>query len=35
MFVFISKQFPENYAFLIQRILDLFTGKVRKFLKHF
>ena len=33
MFVFIEKQYPENFAFLILRILELFAGEVRKFLK--
>ena len=27
MFVFIDKQYPENFAFLIQRILELFSRK--------
>ena len=33
MFVFISKQYPENFAFLILRILELFTREIGKFLK--
>ena len=33
MFVFISKQFPENFAFLIVRFLELFDREVCKFLK--
>ena len=33
MFVFIQKQYPENFAFLILRILKLFTREVCKFLK--
>ena len=33
MFVFIQKQYPENFAFLIQRILELFAREVCKFLK--
>ena len=33
MFVFIQKQYPENFAFLILRILELFTRKVYEFLK--
>ena len=33
MFVFISKQYPENLAFLILRILALFSREVRAFLK--
>ena len=33
MFVFMEKQYPENFAFLIQRILELFTCMFRKFLK--
>ena len=28
MFVFIEKWYPENLAFLILKILELFTGKV-------
>ena len=32
MFVFISKQYPENFALLILRILQLFTLEVCKFL---
>ena len=33
MFVFIQKQYPENFAFLILIILELFTRKACKFLK--
>ena len=33
MFVFISKQYPENFAFVIIRILELFSREVSKFLK--
>ena len=33
MFVFVQKQYPENLAFLILRILELFTREVFKFLK--
>ena len=33
MVVFIFKQYPENFAFLILRILELFTREVCKFLK--
>ena len=33
MFVFILKQNPENFAFLILRILELFAREVCKFLK--
>ena len=33
MFVFIQKQYPKNFAFLILRILELFTREVGKFLK--
>ena len=33
MFVLIWKQYPENFAFLALRILDLFAGEVCKFLK--
>ena len=33
VFVFIEKQYPENFAFLILRILELFTGKACEFLK--
>ena len=33
MFVFTWKQYSENFAFLILRILDLFTREVCKFLK--
>ena len=33
MFVFILKPYPENFAFLILRILELFIREVCKFLK--
>ena len=33
MFVFTYKQYPENFAILIQRILELFAREVPKFLK--
>ena len=33
MFVFISKQYPKNFAFLILRILELFAYEICKFLK--
>ena len=33
MFVFIQKQYPENFAFLILRILELFTREACKYLK--
>ena len=33
MFVFIEEQYPENFAFLILRILELFAREVCKFLK--
>ena len=33
MFLFISKQYPENFAFLILRIVELFPREVCKFLK--
>ena len=33
MFVFIKKQYPENFTFLILRILELFAREVCKFLK--
>ena len=34
MFVFISKQYPDNFAYnFLIRILDLFARKVCKFLK--
>ena len=29
----IWKEYPENFAFLIHKILELFTREVRKFLK--
>ena len=33
MFMFILKEHPENFAFLILRTLELFSRKVCKFLK--
>ena len=33
MFVFLQKQYSENSAFLILRILELFAREVCKFLK--
>ena len=33
MFVFKQKQYPENFAFVILRILELFTREVCSFLK--
>ena len=33
MFVFIQKQYLENFTFLILRILELFTREICKFLK--
>ena len=33
MFVFMLKQYPESFAFLILRILELIPRKIRKFLK--
>ena len=33
MFVLLQKQYPENFAFLILRFLELFVRKVGKFLK--
>ena len=33
MFVFIQKQYPEKFATLILRILELFAGEAGKFLK--
>ena len=33
MFVFLWKQYPENFALLILRILELFAREVWKFLK--
>ena len=33
VFVFIQKQYPENFAFLILTILELFARDVWKFLK--
>ena len=33
MFVYIKKQYPENFAFLILRILTLFARKACKFPK--
>ena len=33
MFLFIKKQYTENFAFLILRILELFDREVCKFFK--
>ena len=33
MFVFIQKQYRENFAFLILKILELFAREVCKFIK--
>ena len=33
MFVFVKKQYSENFAFLILRILGLFGREICKFLK--
>ena len=33
MFEFIERKFPENFAFLTLRTLELFAGEVYKFLK--
>ena len=33
MFVFLQKQYPENFTFLILRILELFGHEVCKFPK--
>ena len=33
MFVFIQKQYPENFAFLFSRTLKSFAREVYKFLK--
>ena len=33
MFLFILKEHPENFTFLILRTLELFSGKVCKFFK--
>ena len=33
MFVFISNQYPENFPFLILRIVELFAREVCKFFK--
>ena len=33
MFVFIQKQYPENFSFLILSIIELFTSEICKFLK--
>ena len=33
MFVFIQKQYPENFAFLVLRIFELFYREVCKFVK--
>ena len=31
MFVFVQKQYPENFAFLILRILELFASEVKTY----
>ena len=33
MFVFVKIQYPQSFAFLIPRTLELFAREVRKFLK--
>ena len=33
MFEFIQKQYPENFAYLIRTILELFASEVCKFLR--
>ena len=33
MLVFVQKQYPENFALLIVRIVELFAREVCKFLK--
>ena len=33
MFVFIKKQYPENFAILVLRIVELFAREACKFLK--
>ena len=33
MFVSKKKQHPENFKFLVLRIIEIFSGEVRKFLK--
>ena len=35
MFLLISKQYPENFAFLILRILELFAREICKFFKKY
>ena len=35
MFVFMQKQYPENFVFLTLRILELLAREVCKFLKDF
>ena len=30
MFVFIQKKYPENFAFLLSRMLELYTRKICK-----
>ena len=34
MFVFMETQYPENFAFLILRIFELFAREVCEFLKN-
>ena len=31
MFVFVQKQYPENFTFLIQRTLEIFTREICEF----
>ena len=33
MFAFVQKQYPENLAFLILRIIELFAREICKFIK--
>ena len=33
MYTFMEKQYPKNFAFLILRIVELFTGKICKLLE--
>ena len=33
MFVFIQKQYPDHFALLTPRIIELFSGEVCKFLE--
>ena len=34
LFAFMQKQYPENFAFLILKIRELFSSEVCKYLKH-